>query len=149
MIGIEGKVWKSKSDDAWIVSFPSLDSMTEGATKIEALEMAADLILTYLEVYFEDQIDKNFEVEIKEGKKGQIVVVASNTLLLISLLLIKQRELASMTLQETATQLGSKSRNSYKQYETGKTDPGISKLADLLHAVNPSEILCLNTLAPI
>jgi len=146
MFGIEGKLWKNRSDNSWVISFPSLDSMTEGNTKEEALRMGADLIFTYLETYFEDEISDELEVEIIEGKKGQIAVIASDYLLLLSLFLIKKREMASMNLQETATRLGSKSRNAYKQYEKGKIDPSLGKLSNLLEAVNPSEILCINTL---
>lgn len=147
MFGIEGKVWKNRSDGSWIVSFPSLDSMTEGDTKEKALEMGADLILTYLESYFEKEVYEGFEIQIIEGVRGQIAVVASDYLLLLSLFLIKQRELASMNLQQAATSLGSKSRNAYKQYEKGRIDPSLGKLSHLLEAVNPNEILCLNTLS--
>ena len=146
MFGIEGKLWKNRADNSWVISFPSLDSMTEGDTKEEALKMGADLIFTYLECYFEEEIGEDFEVEIMEGEKGQIAVIASDYRLLLSLFLIKQRELASMNLQEVANHLGSSSRNAYKQYEKGKIDPSLGKLSHLLEAVNPNEILCINTL---
>ena len=51
-----------------------------------------------------------------------------------------------MNLQQAATQLGSRSRNAYKQYEKGRIDPSLGKLSHLLEAVNPNEILCINTL---
>lgn len=146
MFGIEGKIWKNRSDNSWIISFPSLDSMTEGDTKEKALKMGADLIFTYLECYFEEEINEDLEVEIIEGEKGRIAVIVSDYRLLLSLFLIKQRELASMNLQQAAFHLGSRSRNSYKQYEKGKIDPSLGKLSHLLEAVNPSEVLCINTL---
>jgi len=146
MFGIEGKLWKNRSDNNWAISFPSLDSMTEGNTKEEALQMAADLIFTYLETYFKDEINKGFEVEVIEGDQGRVAVIASDYKLLLSLFLIKQREISSMNLQQVATQLGSKSRNAYKQYEKGRIDPSLGKLGHLLEAVNPNEILCINTL---
>lgn len=146
MFGIEGKLRKNRADNSWVVSFPSLDSMTEGDTKEEALKMGEDLIYSYLECYFEEEMPKDLEVKIIEGEKGQIAVVASDYRLLVSLFLIKQRELASMNLQQAATNLGSRSRNAYKQYEKGKIDPSVGKLSNLLEAVYPNEILCINTL---
>lgn len=149
MFGIEGKLWKSRAEDSWLIAFPSLDSMTEGKTKEEAIAMGEDLICSYLECYFEDQIDDNLEVKIIEGPKGQVAVIASEYRLLISLFLIKQREQALMNLQQTADQLGAKSRNAYKQYEKGKIDPSVGTLSNLIQAVNPTEILCINTLCSI
>jgi len=146
MFGIEGKLKKNRAENSWVISFPSLDSMTEGDSKEEAIAMGEDLILTYLQCYFEDQMGDDFEVEIVEGSNGIVAVLASDYRLLLSLLLIKQRELADMNLQETAAQLGSSSRNSYKQYEKGKIDPSVGKLSRLIQAVNPDEILCINTL---
>lgn len=146
MFGIEGKLKKNRAENSWVISFPSLDSETEGDSKEEAIAMGKDLILTYLQCHFEDQVGDDFEVEIIEGTRGAVAAVASDYKLLLSLFLIKQRELADMNLQETATQLGSRSRNSYKQYEKGKIDPSIGKLSGLIQAVNPDEILCINTL---
>ena len=73
-------------------------------------------------------------------------LIASDYRLLLSLFIIKQRELSSMNLQEAAAHLGSRSRNAYKQYEKGKIDPSVGKLSNLIHAVNPTEVLCINTL---
>ncbi len=146
MFGIEGKLWKNRSENSWVISFPSLDSITEGDTKEEALRMGADLIFTYLEAYFEDEISEEFEVEVIEGEKGRVAVIATDYKLLLSLFLIKRREISSMNLQQVATQLGSRSRNAYKQYEKGRIDPSLGKLSHLLEAVNPNEILCINTL---
>lgn len=149
MFGIEGKLWKNPSDNSWIISFPSLDSMTEGGTREEALQMGADLIFTYLECYFEEDMKEGFEVEVIEGEKGRVAVIATDYKLLLSLFLIKQREISSMNLQQAAKQLGSRSRNAYKQYEKGRIDPSLGKLSHLLEAVNPNEILCINTLTCI
>lgn len=146
MFGIEGILWKNRSDNSWVISFPSLDSMTEGETKEEAIRMGADLIFSYLETYFEDEINEEFEVEVIEGDKGRVAVIATDYKLLLSLFLIKQREISSMNLQQVATKLGSSSRNAYKQYEKGRIDPSLGKLSHLLEAVNPNEILCINTL---
>jgi len=146
MFGIGGQLKKNQVENSWIISFPSLDSITEGDSKEEAISMGEDLILTYLQCYFENQIDDDFEVKIVEGSNGAIAVVASDYKLLLSLFLIKQRELADMNLQEAAARLGSNSRNSYKQYEKGKIDPSVGKLSRLIQAANPDEILCINTL---
>ncbi|MGA8163989.1 MAG: hypothetical protein WB791_03070 [Waddliaceae bacterium] len=81
--------------------------MTEGSTKEEAIEMGENLILTYLECYFENEISDDLEIKIIEGSKGQVAVIASDYRLLLSLFLIKQREMASMNLQEAATKLRS------------------------------------------
>lgn len=92
MFGIEGKIWKSCEEENWVISFPSLDSMTEGDSKEEALAMGEDLILSY----FEDEIDEGFKVRIVEGQNGQITAFGSDSRLLLSFFRAKQEELSSM-----------------------------------------------------
>ena len=46
----EGKVWKSTS--TWLVEVPSLDLMTQGETKEEALKMLEELIIELTDYYF-------------------------------------------------------------------------------------------------
>ena len=46
----EGKVWKSTT--FWLVEVPSLDLMTQGETKEEALRMLEELIIELADYYF-------------------------------------------------------------------------------------------------
>jgi predicted RNase H-like HicB family nuclease len=55
---IEGKIWKSKN--FWLVEVPSLDAMTQGRTKAEALEMIKDLINEMLINYFPNDLSCDF-----------------------------------------------------------------------------------------
>jgi len=49
----------------------------------------------------------------------------------------RQREISGSTIQEVAERLGSKSPNSYAQYEKGKIRISLEKYEQLLEAANP------------
>jgi hypothetical protein len=61
----KGKVWKLKSH--WLVEVPSLDIMTQGKTKQEALLMVADAIETLVN-------QPLFKIEVKAGRGSEIEV---------------------------------------------------------------------------
>lgn len=146
MIGIEGRVLKDRNDETWIVSFPSLDSKTEGNSKSEALQNGANLILAYLQCFFDNEMDEDFEVDIIEGKKGKIAVTATNYKLLISLLIIKQTEISIMKQKNSNYQISNHSKKTNKKYINGKFEPNLEELSEIIETVNPNEILCINTL---
>lgn len=132
----EGKVWKSTS--AWLVEVPSLDLMTQGETKEEALKMLEELIIELTDYYFTKKEGKGFDVCVNVYKKGVIGVSSLKKRLLLALSLIRQREKSQSTVRETAKRLGSKFPNSYAQYEKGKIRISLEQYEKLLTAANPN-----------
>ncbi len=70
MSGYPARIRKEK--DGYVVSFRDIpEALTSGATRIKALEMAADALATAMEFYFED----NRQVPLpSEARKGEEVV---------------------------------------------------------------------------
>lgn len=133
---LEGKIRKNKKH--WLVEVSSLNIMTQGETRDEALFMIKDAVMEYMHYYFESEI-KGFEVTVNEYKKSVIGITANNNKLLLALSLRKQREKSGSTIREVSERLGSKSPNSYAQYEKGKTRISLDQYEKLLQAANPSQ----------
>ena len=114
----------------WLAEIPILDAMTQGHTRKEALEMAADMVETMAN-------KEGFRVEVFLGSGGEFEVGSTDPKPLIILLLKRKRELSGLSLSQAAERLGASSRNAYARYEQGRSDPTVEKLNDLLHAVCP------------
>jgi len=132
---LEGKVWKEGK--FWLIEVSSLNLMTQGKTRKEALEMVKDAILGLIECYFE--FEKDLDVTVIDYKRDIIGITSNNNKLLLALSLRRQREKSGSTLREAAERLGSKSTNAYAQYEKGRTNITIEKFEHLLVAANPTE----------
>ena len=87
---IEGKVWEEGK--LWMVEIPSLDAMTQGKTRKDALEMAEDLVLEMMRSYFKDEIGKSLKITIVDPKEDVIAIATNETELVQSLSLRRQRE---------------------------------------------------------
>jgi len=133
---LQGKIWKNKNH--WLVEVPSLDMMTQGKTRKEALFMIKDAIMNYMIYYFESEIE-GFDLVIIDYKKSVIGITANNNKLLLALSLRKQREQSGSTVREAAERLGSNSPNSYAQYEKGRTRISLDQYEKLLFAANPHQ----------
>lgn len=131
---LEGKIWKHKKH--WLIEVSSLNIMTQGKTREEALFMIEDAILEYINYFFESE-KVGFELQVNDYKKSVIGVTSNNNRLLLALSLRKQREKSGSTVREVSERLGSKSPNSYAQYEKGKTRISLDQYEKLLHAANP------------
>jgi predicted RNase H-like HicB family nuclease len=132
---MEGKIWKDGK--FWLVEVPTLDAMTQGKTRKEALAMVGDLIFEMTRNYFEDEIGKDFSITVIDYKKDVIGVIANDNRLFLALSLRRQREKSGSTVREASERLGSKSPNAYAQYERGKTSISVDKYEELLAAANP------------
>lgn len=131
---LEGKIWKNKG--FWLVEIPSLNIMTQGETREEALLMVKDSIMEYMNYYFDSDV-KGFELAVNEYKKSVIGITANSNKLLLALSLRRQREKSGSTVREVSERLGSNSPNSYAQYEKGKIQISLDKYEKLLQAANP------------
>ena len=120
-----------KDGKFWLIEAPALDVMTQGRTKKEAYEMLADAVELLVN-------DPDFKVKVHVASKGQDVTLSANDPdQLIALMLRRQREKYGLTLQELAERLGSKSPNTFARYEQGKARPTLSKLLELIEAIDP------------
>lgn len=132
---LEGAVFKKGK--IWIIAVPSLNLMTQGKTKKEALEMIVDAAMGLAECYFDAKIEAGFSIVATEHEPGIIGLSATNSKLLLALSLKRQREKSGLTVREAAARLGSSSPNAYAQYERGKTRISLEKYDQLLRAINP------------
>lgn len=127
---IIGKVWKSRTDDFWLVEVPLLDVMTQAESKKETASMIKDAIECLVD-------DSSFVVQA--SLIGTIVCIEANDpKKLIALILKQQRYRKKLTLEEVAQHLNAKSINEYAQYEQGKHQPSFEKFAQLLQAIDPN-----------
>lgn len=131
---LEGRIWKDGR--TWLVEVPSLCLMTQGKTRKNALDMIQDAIHEIFNSYFEG-IPSNFRIMIQDYKGDLFGVRTSEPRLLLSLSLIRQREESGTSIRDAAARLGSKSPNSYSQYEQGRTMMSLEKYEQLLKAANP------------
>ncbi len=132
---LEGRVWKSGR--YWLIEVPSLNLMTQGKSKKDALAMLEDAVIGLIECYFASQMKRNFDLIINDYEKGVIGVTSNDNKLLLALSLRRQREMSGSTVREVSTRLGSKSPNAYAQYERGKTRISLDQYERLLQAANP------------
>jgi predicted RNase H-like HicB family nuclease len=129
-----GKIWKDGK--FWLVDIPVIDVSTQGRTRKEALMMIEDAILELLKSYFPNDV-KNFHLDVVEHTKTEIGIKASQSNIMLSFSLIRQREMSKSTVRDVAKRLGSKSPNAYAQYERGRMRMTLDQYERLLGAVNP------------
>lgn len=125
---LSGRVWKHKKD--WLIEIPALDLMTQGRTRKDALKMIKDAIYQLVH-------HKNFRIKVQPGKGESFSVKTNDIKYLLALLLKRQRLKHNLSLSDVASHLGVKSKNSYAQYEQGRSEPSLSKMQQLLKAINP------------
>jgi predicted RNase H-like HicB family nuclease len=131
---LEGKVWKEGK--WWVIEVPCLNVSTQGKTKKDAFAMIKDAIFELIKSYFQE-LDKNFEVSVHYYNGNCFGLTSNNNKLLLSFLLIRQREENGLTIRDVTRRLSSGSPNSYAQYERGKMNFSIDQMEKLMRAINP------------
>lgn len=126
----EGRVWKDKNSKFWLIEVPILDIMSQGTSKKNALSMIGKAIETLVD-------RKGFQINVRPGVMDEFTIGANQGVVLIALMLRRQREAHNLTLMEVARRLHSNSPNSYARYEQGKSTPTVEKLNQLMKAINP------------
>jgi predicted RNase H-like HicB family nuclease/DNA-binding XRE family transcriptional regulator len=129
-----GKIYKDGK--FWLAEIPILDLMTQGHTKKEAFEMAADMLETLVN-------KDDFNVEIFNKSKNSFEVGSLQPKYLISLLLQRKRELSGLSISQVTKRLGVSSRSTYARYEQGKSVPTIEKFNELIHVLCPNTSLLI------
>ncbi len=128
----EGRIWKDGKH--WLVEIPVLNAMTQGRTKKEAFDMAADLVETLVNV-------KGFTVQVHPFQGDNFELSSNNPRLMLALMLKRQRQRHGLSLAQVARKLKASSRNSYARYEQGLSMPTVEKLAELLSAVSDTDLV--------
>ncbi len=137
----EGKVWKDGK--FWLIEVPSLNLMTQGKSRKDALRMIKDASMGLIECYFESEMEKNFDISVIDYGKDAFGITSNDNKLLLALSLRRQREMSGSTIRQAAHRLGSKSPNAYAQYEKGRTRISLDQYERLMRAVNPKRISVL------
>ncbi len=137
---LEGRVWKDGR--WWIIEVPCLNITTQGKTKKNAFVMIQDAVLELMTSYF-NNLNEKFEISVHEYNGDCFGLTSNNNNLLLSFLLIRQREESGLSIREVAKRLSAKSPNTYAQYEKGKISFSIDQYEKLIHAINPSRTTVL------
>lgn len=128
-----GKVWKEKKH--WLIEIPALNVMTQGRSKTNALFMIKDAIEELVN-------EEDFRVKVVPGeRKGEFIIYANDATPLVALLLKRQRMKKGLSLADMQRRLHAKSRNTYAQYEQGRSAPTVQKLVEFLSAMGEMTIL--------
>lgn len=134
---LPGQLWKD--GNYWLIEVPSLDLVTQGRTRREALTMIKEAIELHVD-------KKGFQIKLKSLNKNEFVVSSNKASYLVALVLKRQRQLQGLSIQEVADRLHYQSKTAYAQYETGKHLPGLEKLSAFLSAIRPNLTLSLDLL---
>ncbi len=131
---LEGKIWKKGK--FWIVEVPSLNISTQGKSRKNALAMIKDAVYELMQSYF-DHLSDQFKIDVHDYKEDHFGLISNDNKMLLSFLLIRQREESGLTIREAAGRIKSKNPNAYAQYENGKIDFSINQYEKLIRAVSP------------
>lgn len=129
-----GRIAK-QSSPFWSAECEPIGAFTQGTSIADAIDMLRSLI--------ELQVDSSgFHVKVTDLGAGDdgarsVMIEANEPALLAAQVLKYQREIHQLSLADVAKRLGVSSRSSYASYEQGRSEPSLSKFAELLAAVAP------------
>jgi len=124
---LEGKVWKSGSH--WLIEVPVLDVATQGRSQKDAYTMLKDAFNLLLG-------HKSLPLKIHPLTESRFLLEVVDDTELLALILKRQRVKHDLSLSEMAKRLKVRSKNTYAQYEQGRSQPSLSKLQEFLSAMN-------------
>jgi DNA-binding XRE family transcriptional regulator len=114
----------------WAVEVPILEVVSQGRSRKDALEMAADAVESLAN-------RPGFKIDVYPGAGEYFEVGSEDPGTLTALLLRRARQRAGLSLAEVADRLGVASINAYARYEQGRSIPTVQKLSQLFAAVSP------------
>lgn len=127
---IEGRIFKAGKH--WAAEAETLAVHTQGKSRKDAATMLKDAIETLAADY-----GIALSVHISVGKGGAASIGADYNKAMLAFLLRRQRQISKLTVQDVAKRMGSRSNTAYARYEQGKVEPTLSKLQELIAAINP------------
>lgn len=129
---IVGRVFKEKGERLWGAECESLVVHTQGATRKDAMLMLKDAI-----ELLADTAKINLKVDVTHGTGDSVYIGSKDTKAMVAFLLRRQRQIGGCTIMKAAERMGSRSPTAYARYEEGKSEPSLSKLYELILAINP------------
>lgn len=129
---LNGRVFKSGKTRYWAAESESLAVHTQGKSKKDANEMLKDAIEL---LAFDYGLEIN--IIVKPGEEDEVYIGANDNKAMLSLILKRQRQINKLTMKDVAARMGSESKTAYARYEQGKVEPTLSKLQELIEAINP------------
>ncbi len=129
---IPGKIWKNNG--FWLIEVPALDLMTQGKSKKDAFKMLKDAIQSLQE-------KSKFTIKIGDKQHDSFYVSSPQIKELTAFILFRLRTKSGQSLEDVRIKLGVKSKNAYAQYEQGRAEPTLSKMEELLKALDSDLIL--------
>ena len=131
----------TKVRGGWMSVCDAVAAVGQGKTPSAAAAMLADAVVTVVD---KDGFDATAtEMGWIDRSTMSVFIDTNMPRVLAAYMLLVQRELAGLTLTQVAKKLGAASVNAYAAYEQGKREPSISKLRELLAAVNPELVLAV------
>lgn len=115
----------------WAVWVESLNVFTQGKSKSDAYFMIKDAIKELM-------ADRDFALNIESISSGEFYVSSPDSKRLVGFALQRNKDKRDLTYEDLRKKLDAKSRNEFRAYESGKTDPTLSKLEKLLNVVGLS-----------
>jgi predicted RNase H-like HicB family nuclease len=134
---LSGKIWKDGS--YWLAEVATLDVISQGYTKHEALLMAADAVEALVD-------EREFKAKslLDRSDSNQFFIETSDPKAIAALAIQRTRERHSMTIRDLASSMGSKNPNSVAPYERCKKIPSIEKWLELMAKAGPDEEVVLS-----
>lgn len=130
---IEGRIFKAKQGNYWAAEAESLAVHTQGRSKKDAAAMLKDAIDMLASDY-----GVNLSARVMPGSGEAVFVGCDDNKGMLALLLRRQRQINKLTVRDVAERMGSHSKTAYARYEQGKVEPTLSKLQQLISAINPA-----------
>lgn len=132
---LEGKIWKDGK--FWLIEVPSLDLATQGKSKKDAGSMLQDALKALMN-------QKRIYSRIILVNHDELLLEIQDETILLALMLKRQRAKYGLSLSQMAKKLKARSKNSYAQYEQGRSEPSLSKLQEFFSAMNAGLKLSLS-----
>ena len=134
MFTFKGRITKKDKSGFHGVLIPDLGIFTQGKDTEDCLRMATEAVDLICDV----------KSKILRSSKTTFFVSADDSKKLVGGFLQTMRSNSGLSISEVAARLGSKSKNSYAQYEQGRVLPSIDKLDQLIRAMNPDQFMVIS-----
>jgi hypothetical protein len=134
---IEGRL--SKIGKQWTAEIPLLQTMV-AAKPMEPVEHALDKLEDLAK-------DHGLRLNILSKEEEKFFVEIQNLEDFFPLVLKRKRIAKKLSIADVAKRLGNSSRNSYAQYEYGKTKLTLQKYAEILHVIDPQLQIVVSTIS--
>lgn len=136
-----GRVTKDEGSQLWAVEISAVGGHTQGRSRKEAFEMAADLVKEMVKDKFDRPRFKATAADYPAAGDDAILIETNDPAVVAAYVLWFQRTTHGLSLADVRKRLGSSSRTIYYRCERGTSVPTIGRYYELLAAVAPEMTL--------